>query len=371
MPPAPSPHLPNLLDSDLHVVAITNDTIKPLSGRKYKHDLESLSPSPATAEPDRPTPWTLLADAENDLPIDYTLKPLPPLPSTRPKALHVKHPQAPSSDTSPIRVVIEGHSLWKMKPNGKKVQEWMFQRADARNHKVCVELEWNRKRIFSSFPDAPTFWKYYVTFKGRRCFYWINRSFEQPAESSLLYFDVEWYSATTTNDPTTAERVRILKNAINACLPKPCSFQEERLCRPCPKGGKHWYNSWHLYTNVTLEHNAKGCMKPFVKNKVWKRIMALPLMWCPILEKPILDLKVYTKNRQFRILGSLKGTEKKKPNPSLRHRDFFMSTHMCDRPGPLPTSPMTWAFPSLTVPSVCGTATKGVLNGPEVDENGV
>ena len=52
-----------------------------------------------------------------------------------------------------------------------------------------------------------------------------------------------------------------------------------------------------LYTNVTLEQNAKGCMKPFVKNKVWKRIMALPPMWCPILEKPILDLKVYTKNR--------------------------------------------------------------------------
>ena len=256
----------------------------------------------------------------------------------------------------------------RKKSSGMDVPE---SRRSKRNHKVCVELEWNRKRIFSSFPDAPTFWKYYVTFKGRRCFYWINRSFEQPAESSLLYFDVEWFSATTTNDPTTAERVRILKNAINACLPKPCSFQEERLCRLCPKGGKHWYNSWHLYTNVTLEHNAKGCMKPFVKNKVWKRIMALPLMWCPILEKPILDLKVYTKNRQFRILGSLKGTEKKKPNPSLRHRDFFMSTHMCDRPGPLPTSPMTWAFPSLTVPSVCGTATKGVLNGPEVDENGL
>ena len=62
--------------------------------------------------------------------------------------------------------------------------------------------------------------------------------------------------------------------------------------------------------------------------------MALPPMWCPILEKPILDLKVYTKNRQFRIRGSLKGSEKKKPNPSLRHRDFFMSTRMCDRRGP-------------------------------------
>ena len=246
---------------------------------------------------------------------------------SRLKACNVKHLQAPSSNSSPIRVVIESHSFWKMKPNRKGVQEWVFKTADSRNHKVCVALEWNRKRIFSFFPDAPTFRKYYASF--------------QPTETSLLYFDVEWYSATTWDDPTSGERQRILKNAINACLPKPCSFQEERLCRPCPKGGKHWYNSWHLYTNVTLEHNAKGCMKPFVKNKVWKRIMALPPMWCPILEKPILDFKVYTKNRQFRILGSLKGTEKKKPNPSLRHRDFFMSTHMCDRPGPLPTSPMT------------------------------
>ena len=56
--------------------------------------------------------------------------------------------------------------------------------------------------------------------------------------------------------------------------------------------------------------------------------MALPHMWCPILEKPILDLKVYTKNRQFRIPGSLKGTEKEKPNPPLPHRYFFMSTRM-------------------------------------------
>ena len=52
LPPAPSPHLPNLFDSDLHVVAITNDTIKPLSGRKYEHGLESLSPSPTAAEPE-------------------------------------------------------------------------------------------------------------------------------------------------------------------------------------------------------------------------------------------------------------------------------------------------------------------------------
>ena len=95
LPPAPSPHLPNLFDSDLHVVAITNDTIKPLSGRKYEHGLESLSPSPAAAEPDRTTPWTLLADDENDFPIDYTLK--PPLPVS----LHP--PQSPprKSSTSP------------------------------------------------------------------------------------------------------------------------------------------------------------------------------------------------------------------------------------------------------------------------------
>ena len=370
LPPAPSLHLPNLLDSDLHVVVITNGTPIRSPGRECDHAPAPPSLPSTAAEPDRTTPWSELADAEDDVFIDYTLRSLPPLLPSSPKAPHAKHPQAQNSDTSPIRVVLDGHSFWQMKPKGKRVQKWVLQRADSRNHKVCVALEWNGKRIFTSFPDAPTFWKYYASFKGRRCFYWINRSFELPTETSLLYFDVEWYSATTSDDPTTGERLRILKNAVNACLPKPCSFQTENLCRPCPKGGKHWYNSWHLYTDVTLEHNAKGCMKPFVRDKIWKRIMALPLMWCPIMEKPILDLKVYTKNRQFRIPGSLKGTEKKKPNPRLPHRDFFISSRMCDRPWP-PTYLTHELGISTRHRTIRGRdSNEELLNAPEVHENG-
>ena len=235
---------------------------------------------------------------------------------------------------SPTRVVMEGHSYWRSNQHSKGVQEWVLHNADKHNHKVCIVLQHQGRRLYTSFPDAHAFWEYYSKFKGKRCFYWINRSQERREEISLLHFDIEWYSATPGDDPSTTERLHILKTAVNSSLPKPCTFTEERLSRPSPNGGPEWYNSWHLYADgITFEKNAQGCMRTFVIDKVWNKIKTHALMKCPIKGKPILDLRVYTKNRCWRVPGSTKWAECTRWNPALPEKEFFMKTRMSDRHG--------------------------------------
>ena len=175
-----------------------------------------------------------------------------------------------------------------------------------------------------------TFWNYYSTFQGPRSFYWINRSFWKKDEVSLLYFDIEWYSE--SEDPTANERLAIIKQAITSSLPRKCQFINERLSRPDKKWG--WKNSWHIYADVTLEHNAQGCMHSLVVNQIWFRIKDEPLMWCSTTTKPILDMRVYTKNRCWRVPGSTKWPDHSGRNLPLPSMEMFLQTRMAERPGP-------------------------------------
>ena len=100
---------------------------------------------------------------------------------------------------------IEGHPWWFSQKTGSGPQKFVFQRADNLNHLVCIVLESWGRRLYGSFVNAQHFWAaYYPRFKGKRCFYWINRSFEVPGESSQLHFDVEWF--TPIRDPTAGEK---------------------------------------------------------------------------------------------------------------------------------------------------------------------
>ena len=99
-------------------------------------------------------------------------------------------------------------------------------------------------------------------------FYWINRSFEVPTESSLLHFDLEWY--TPSRDPTAHEKVDAICSVINSNLPTPVKILREDLSRTAPEDS--WYNSFHLYALVTLDHNAQGCTRHFVINNIWSSL---------------------------------------------------------------------------------------------------
>ena len=345
LPPLPFPHLANLVDSELCVAVITRNTDESHSKREPERatvrEIASIRTTPPTSitwADDQGRGAGMRIDNEEFKSQPFPLPPLtqhPPAPSnpTAPKTAWCEEKKK-KVDMNPTRIVMEGHSFWRKKKNGKKVQDWVLQKADARKHKACVVLEHNTGRLYTSFPNAHAFWEYYSRYKGRRCFYWINRSHGQAEEISLLHFDIEWFSATTEDDPTTEERLQILRAAINNSLPKPCEFTLERLSRPSPKGNHEWKNSWHLYAkNTTFENNAQGCMRDFVRDKVWERIKAHPLMRCPVKGKPILDLGVYTKNRCWRVPGSTKGAEWPGENEPLPEMALFMQTRMSDRQG--------------------------------------
>ena len=260
------------------------------------------------------------------------------------KPTHTKTPQVPKTSIPclssrwenqrpswPTRIVIQRHSFWKATPKSCSVQQWTFDIACKRSHKVCIVLLWRDSRLYSSFSDVEAFWEFYSRFQDRRCFYWINRSSGIKEEASILHFDVEWY--TKNDDPNAAKRLSLIKTTVAAPTSSPISFYEERLSRPHQEYGLK--NSFHIYTDWLFEHNAQGCMRKFVKNQVWGKLKSNPRMRCPSVGKPILDLGIYTKNRTFRVPDSCKTTLPTKPmcDPiiPLPSKEFFIVTRMADR----------------------------------------
>ena len=221
--------------------------------------------------------------------------------------------------------VIWGHHFNYSKRKGSGLQKFVFARADKMHHRVCVVLEYWGRRLYGSFADAGAFWQYYSTFKGKRCFYWINRSFELQEEVSLLHLDVEWL--TDQPDPLAEQKLNTICEAVQASLPMTVEILREDLSRR--KFQSRWKNSFHLYPMVTLEHNSENCMRTFVKKKVWPKLEQRRDMHCPFSKKPILDLDIYTKNRVFRVPGSSKYEEY--VAVKMPSRDFFMRTKMADR----------------------------------------
>ena len=120
---------------------------------------------------------------------------------------------------------------------------------------------------------------------------------------------------------------------------KSLTFHEERRSRQNPEHG--WKNSFHLNTDLLFEHNSQGCMKEFVKNKVWGKVRTDTRMTCTTTRKPILDLGIYTKNRTFCIPGPCKTALPKDPtcDPTIPFpsKAFSIDTRMADRRDSLET----------------------------------
>ena len=165
----------------------------------------------------------------------------------------------------PTRIVIQEHTFCRATPKSCSIKQWVFDIASTRNHKACIVLLWQKSRLYGSFTNAEAFWKYNSRFQDRRCFYLINRSYEIKEEASILHFDVEWF--TQDEDNSAPERLSIIKSAVAVIARNPITFHEERLSRQHLEHG--WKNSFHLYTDLLFEHNAQGCMREFVENKVW------------------------------------------------------------------------------------------------------
>ena len=221
--------------------------------------------------------------------------------------------------------VIDRHPWWLSKKKGSGLQQFVFNRADRANHRVCIVLQSHGRRLYSSFPDAIHFWNYYAAFKGKRCFYWINRSFVIPGEVSLLHLDIEWWSQ--KRDTLAEKKITAICSAINEALPKPVAILKDNLSRKVSQN--KFKNYWHLYPQITMAHNAQGCIHRFVKRNIWDRLKVREDMVDGSNNKPIIDLSIYTKNRLFRVSCSSKWVDDALiPMPTQK---FFMDTRLADR----------------------------------------
>ena len=100
---------------------------------------------------------------------------------------------------------------------GVGAQNEMFRLADAEGHKVSIVLQAYGTRNFTSFQNYNEFLDYYLSFRGHRCFYSIDRSYTVDSDNSLLHLDIEWYSEKP--DETYASRIAIICSAVKASLP--------------------------------------------------------------------------------------------------------------------------------------------------------
>ena len=132
---------------------------------------------------------------------------------------------------------------------------------------------------------------------------------------------MEWYSDGV--DPTAEHRLALVKGAINEHVPG--EFVIEDLTRV--KNGKV-RNSFHLYM-PDKRFVDNSLIKDLITMKVWPALAHLPEI--SVDGKPVIDLSVYTKNRQYRLPGCSKFQDNQTlPLPSL---DFF-SQCIVSRPLP-------------------------------------
>ena len=213
------------------------------------------------------------------------------------------------------------------------------------------------------FLNCFKFWQYYSSFKGDRCFYWINRSVECPSESALLHLDIEWHSPTC--DPTASEKLDFICRTIWTALSRHVPLIKENLSRRTPRNG--WKNSWHIYADVTMEHNAEGCMKDFVQNEIWGRLKHRKDMWCGIKHKPLINLRIYTKDWAFKVIGSVKWCDRSYHKLPLPSKELFLATRMADRAvgSSSPSGRFVFARQSPGLASTPKTLAEGVERLPD------
>ena len=145
---------------------------------------------------------SLVVNTQKDSTPKHRLPCGPVQPKTRiPKVTLTEIPRS----SWPTRIVIQKHSFWRMSQDSPSVQRWVFDIAKNRNHKVCIVLLWRKSRLYGSFTNAEALWEYYSRFQDRRCFYWINRSYEIKEEASTLRFDIEWF--TKNEDESATEKL--------------------------------------------------------------------------------------------------------------------------------------------------------------------
>ena len=116
----------------------------------------------------------------------------------------------------------------------------------------------------------------------------------------MLHFDVRWY--TPIFDPKAGNKLNAICIVVKSALPSHVRSYMKILAELfriiCIRTAT-------MYPLVTLEHNDQNCIRSFVKNNVWNRLMDRQTMWFGRKKKPIMFLGIiYNKNQPFRVPGS-------------------------------------------------------------------
>ena len=222
---------------------------------------------------------------------------------------------------------------------GKDSQARSFAYGDERKHTCFVKFQ-EDTHYYGSFIDAEAFWTYYSTTWNRpRRFFWLIRSFHIAEEGTPLYLDIEWTQG-ERDDKDAERKLEIIEQAIRHAF-RARGFEEITILKETnlsrPLAGGIFKHSYHLFVpEIFFRHNAEGCMREFVVTDIWERQLKsraeMHYTKAGSMEaKPIVDLGVYTKNRAFRVPGSIKWDKENKEGKnalSLPSREFFLATRL-------------------------------------------
>jgi len=197
-----------------------------------------------------------------------------------------------------------------------------FAHARKASNLIHVAFQHNPRDFwYSSFRDADAFWQYYKGIPdGQRRMATIDHSNDDIDETVRLYVDIEWYGSRDDTDMHT--RVNTITTTIEELAKRhddgiDIDNTTIDMSRDTHDGWKH---SFHVhYSGVVFE--TTRAMKAFMC-KVETKLTPIDSMYyypTRTKRKLILDMKIYTSNRQMRLPGSDKvGSSIRSPLPE-RH----------------------------------------------------
>ena len=158
---------------------------------------------------------------------------------------HIKHQHKPNSDTSPIRIVIYRGPFFLEKETQRKRSPGMGIPESRHTKPEGLRGTWmESKDNLYLFPWCSYLLELLRTIQREKVLL-MDQLLIRTAYRNVS--PVLWCWIVLSDNrrwPYYWRETADTENTINACLPKPCSFQIERL-RP-PKYGQQCYNSWHM-----------------------------------------------------------------------------------------------------------------------------
>lgn len=203
--------------------------------------------------------------------------------------------------------LLHGHKWFRSKGDRLPPSKLSFAHARKESNLINVAFQHTPKDFwYASFRDAEAFWKYYKGIPdGQRRMATIDHSNDDVDETVRLYVDIEWYGSKDDADIQT--RIDTITSAIHdVSRSRDESIDTSKtmidMSRETPDGWKH---SFHVHYGGIVFGTTRE-MGAFMRT-VEKKLAPIQNMYYYATQtkrKMILDMRIYTSNRQMRLPGS-------------------------------------------------------------------